>query len=1182
MKRIARYILKGLPRRRERRWRYISPHRRGAGAVILALLTVAVAAYWVLPFLLDGWTRQQAAEYLRSVTGGTVRVDGASFSLFGGIKLVGVSIDVPDSPLSERFFQADAVVLHHRPWSLLTRGRLEPTELVCIEPTVTLGYDAEKGRYTIEDLIAAARRQQAARRAQSHRGRLPVISIRDVHLRMLTGDTRLNISMVPVESGYRITLAEGQPGEDPICGTWVLSLRSGEMRLVEGKIPKIATADRILPARYAKWRKRYDIQGNVGLRGKPGTAPAKAILEAELDDVSLQLQKAEGGLELVGVHGTLTFHEDGVEATDLTGRIAQAGNALFRMSGRYGGYDANSPFDLRIDVEGLSLPDSRKVTGWLADTLTFLRETFRPTGTLDISAKFRRLEDGRIALEGAAEPHGMTFLYRRFPYRIERAVGAVRFVTKPSEDRVYLTSVTGRRGAAEIAIEGTIDLRPRGRYDVTVTGKNVPLDAEMRAALPERYRAVWDRFRPSGTTDAKVRVRKEGPGKSQHVQLTLSMDGNTSMCYEGFPYRLNGLSGELRADGPSVTLDSLRGRRGAMRCTIDGTLVGLGGAAGQTHLTIEATDVPLDANLVAALPTWVRKEAASLHTAGLARRVSATIRKPKDGPYDYRVVARVEGAAFKPDALPYGVADANGLLTIRPGRVIVEELSGRHGKTPIGVTGQVLVGRDKPALDLRIRGRDVALNAELLAALPPGLQRLWRKLAPRGRADVDLALRRGMPDTQRAVDYRLVLDAKGMQVRYEDFPYTLSDVVGRAVATPDGVTLRDVTATHGSAKLRVDGEVSLDPNGEAMDLRVVGTNVPIDRELLAAVPASLAPLGKRFRPGGRCDLDLKRFWIRRPPAPGAGPADTRPAVPPAPTTRPSDAPSLRWSAEGRVAFRDATVDLGLGHKTLSGTLSGAAAQTGKALAVKADIQLDSVQVGRQRLTQLRGRLTKDPRSQLLRLDDMFTKAHGGQITGFAEVRLSDPLAFGVSLSVDGIRLEDLLKGSGKGPKAADVRGRLTGNVQLTATAGTPPRRQASGVLEITEGKLYKLPVMLGLLHVVYLTLPGETAFQGGTITYHLRNDTLVFDEIYLRGLALSLVGSGTMNMKTEKLDLLFLSGPPRKLPRLGSLTELLEGIAREVAQIHVAGTLQKPRMRTVPLRRLDRLLRDMLNPGRDK
>jgi hypothetical protein len=71
-------------------------------------------------------------------------------------------------------------------------------------------------------------------------------------------------------------------------------------------------------------------------------------------------------------------------------------------------------------------------------------------------------------------------------------------------------------------------------------------------------------------------------------------------------------------------------------------------------------------------------------------------------------------------------------------------------------------------------------------------------------------------------------------------------------------------------------------------------------------------------------------------------------------------------------------------------------------------------------------------------------------------------------------------------------------------------------------------------------------------------------------------------MKTEELDLVFLSGPPRKLPRLGSLTELLEGIAREVAQIHVAGTLQKPRMRTVPLRRLDRLLRDMLNPGRDK
>jgi hypothetical protein len=155
-------------------------------------------------------------------------------------------------------------------------------------------------------------------------------------------------------------------------------------------------------------------------------------------------------------------------------------------------------------------------------------------------------------------------------------------------------------------------------------------------------------------------------------------------------------------------------------------------------------------------------------------------------------------------------------------------------------------------------------------------------------------------------------------------------------------------------------------------------------------------------------------------------------------------------------------------------------------------------------------------------------------------------------------------------------------VQLTAAGGKIPIRQASGVLKISEAELYKLPVMLGLLNVLYLAVPGDTAFTQGQVTYRLRNDKMIFDEIWLQGPALSIVGSGNMDMKTEELDLTFLTGPPNKLRGLAGLSELLDSVAREVAQIQVDGTLSKPRMRPVPLRSLDRLIREMLNPGRTK
>jgi len=1181
MKTTAGNILAALPRRRPRHWRYVSPHRRGAGAVMLAMFIVGLFAYWLLPGLINVWTRDQAVSYLRSFTGGRVSIDAARFSLFGDIELRGVNVDVPKPVGRERFFHADTVVLRHRPWGLFSRRHLEPTEIVCIAPTVTLEYDAETGRYTAEELIAAARRHGRSGQAGLFKGRLPVVSIRDVRLRMLTGQTRLNVSMVPAGRGYRLTVEERSVGgRDPLRGVWYIDLATGRLRLEESNIPKIAHADRILPERYAKWRRRYDIRGKVVLKGRPATAPAEASLEAHLHDVSLKLQPAEGGLQLLGVHGSLLFHEGGVTARDLAGRIPQAGGATFTMSGRYGGYDPNSPFDLHIATENMVLPDGSRATGWLAETLKFLKETFQPTGRVDISVDFQRLGGGEIRLKGSARPRGMSFVYSKFPYRLEEVTGSIGFVAGPSADRVYLTNVTGRGGRGEVTLSGEIDLRKKGRYDVTIRAKRLALDAEMRAALPEKYRGAWDAFRPGGTTDATIRVERETTEEPRNVDVLLSMKGEASAAYKGFPYRLDGLHGQVRIGRRGVTIHSLRARRGPMHCTIDGSLLGLGGSAGQTNLTIEATDLPLDGNLIAALPDWTRKAAEALHATGTAGSVSVTLRQSKGQPMDLRAVARVKNASFRAEAFPYQVRQASGVVTVCPKRVIVEELAGSHGPTPINLSGQVLLEGRSPAVDLRVKAKGVRLDEELYAAVPKEVRRIWRKLSASGRADVDLLLRSGMPDVDKPLDYRLVLRPDTMAVRYEDFPYTLEGMVGEAVATPEGVKLTDISAAHGRAKFAIRGDLTLDEASESASLSLRGKNVPIDRELLAAVPATLAPLAERFRPGGTCQIDLEDFRVSRL-LPRGREATSRPSTSPA--SRPAAGGAVSWSAKGRMAFQSATIDVGLGHKRLSGSLTGAAAQRGGDLALDAAIDLDSVQVARQRLTKLHGRLTKKPGGQLMRLDNLSARAHGGQVAGFAEIRLADPLEFGVSLSVDGIRLADLFKADpAAGASRTEVEGLLAGNVQLTATAGAKPRRQASGVLRISRGKLYKLPVMLGLLHVVYLSLPGETAFTEGKLAYHLRNDTLVFDEIYLRGAALSIVGSGTMDMKTEALKLTFLSGPPQKLPRLGSLSELLEGIAREVAEIHVGGTLQKPKMRTVPLRGLDGILRDMLNPGRER
>ena len=83
-------------------------------------------------------------------------------------------------------------------------------------------------------------------------------------------------------------------------------------------------------------------------------------------DVSLKLPPDQGGLELLHVSGTLGFDENGVTLGEITGRIPQADQARFSMSGRYEGYAPDSPFNVEIRLDSMELPDGPSGGGAMA------------------------------------------------------------------------------------------------------------------------------------------------------------------------------------------------------------------------------------------------------------------------------------------------------------------------------------------------------------------------------------------------------------------------------------------------------------------------------------------------------------------------------------------------------------------------------------------------------------------------------------------------------------------------------------------------------------------------------------------------------------------------------------------------------------------------------------------------
>ena len=82
--------------------------------------------------------------------------------------------------------------------------------------------------------------------------------------------------------------------------------------------------------------------------------------------------------------------------------------------------------------------------------------------------------------------------------------------------------------------------------------------------------------------------------------------------------------------------------------------------------------------------------------------------------------------------------------------------------------------------------------------------------------------------------------------------------------------------------------------------------------------------------------------------------------------------------------------------------------------------------------------------------------------------------------------------------------------------------------------------------------------------------------------SLSLLGNGTVDVASERMRLVFLAGPPQKVPPLiRVLSELVRTTTQGLLEFHVSGTLRKPIIETVPLRNVDQFLKELVTAPED-
>ena len=463
--------------------------------------------------------------------------------------------------------------------------------------------------------------------------------------------------------------------------------------------------------------------------------------------------------------------------------------------------------------------------------------------------------------------------------------------------RLIIRDLTGHIKGIVFHIEGEFDgLGPTDAFRMAASTDTftLPDDPEYLFGLPPVVSKHYQRYKPSGQFRVNdVTVFRQAKGEPIQYQGELELL-NVSARYHRFPYPGHDAHGTLAFTPEKVTLDIQATAANNTPLTVTGTISPPNDDA-VIDLQVTAKAVHLDAALVAAMEPKHRKvyrlffddkgyerwlDRGLLRTSSSETKASESSVPIHDLGGTFDIVVDIErafgrGSRFKvtntltPRSASlffgfwhYPVTVTKGTVVIAPDRIDIHEV---FFTTPTGGSGILdgTVGRQpgqpiEP--DLTIHRVRLPINDLLLASVPEPQNQWCRELHLGGVLLANGSIGQG---EDQQVDWDIDVDFD--QTRADPFAsgYALADLRGAATLTRHDVTLVAVTGARGQGTLAVDGQVAWGGDDAAIDLRLVGRDLPIESTIPRLIPLGTEPrqrveaLFETYQPGGVTDVELQ-------------------------------------------------------------------------------------------------------------------------------------------------------------------------------------------------------------------------------------------------------------------------------------------------------------------------------------
>jgi hypothetical protein len=226
------------------------------------------------------------------------------------------------------------------------------------------------------------------------------------------------------------------------------------------------------------------------------------------------------------------------------------------------------------------------------------------------------------------------------------------------------------------------------------------------------------------------------------------------------------------------------------------------------------------------------------------------------------------------------------------------------------------------------------------------------------------------------------------------------------------------------------------------------------------------------------------------------------------------------------------------------------------------------------LKDLTGSFVKE--GAMLGFSSVRAKMYDGELTGAARLDLeSERMGYGCRLHLEDVALGPFVRDTFD-YHGEELAGRLAGNVVLQGTGATRRDLVGQGKLTITQGELYRMPVLLRVLNLLHLSPPQKWAFSRAAIDYAIMEQEVIINEMDLWGRGLNIFGSGRIK-RNNGLEFVLYTGFGRgELPYIPGVSDFVELVGKQLMRLEVGGTFTEPVVIMEPLSPLSTPIIDLL------